>query len=336
VFFIAAAALATGCGQSTKAQTRPGSFSIFGDTANVERTVMGGAALVGGGGSAAGAYRWLIDRGGGGDVVVITASSSDGYAKDIFNEGGANSVETLDITSKEIANNDTVAAIIRNAEMLFIAGGDQSNYMNFWRGTKTLDAINYLLNVKRAPVGGTSAGCAVLGQIYYSGETGSAVSDTTLNNPYDSNVTLYKNDLLQTPYLKNLITDQHYVTRNRSGRHVAFMARIITDWGIFPKGIAPDEKTAVCIDEKGMARVFGAGNAYFIRSDASKKPERCVKDQPLQWYDAGKALKVYELHGSSTGNGTFNVANFEEAFAKGGNWYWWSVQNGQLEKKEIR
>ena len=123
-------------------------------------------------------------------MVVITASGTDGYAKDIFDEGGANSVETLNITSRAIADNDTVAAIISNAEMLFIAGGDQSNYMNFWRGTKTLEAINYLLNVKKAPIGGTSAGCAVLGSIYYTGEPGSAVSDSTLMSRFTGTICL--------------------------------------------------------------------------------------------------------------------------------------------------
>jgi len=331
----AVAALISGCRQSANAQ-RPASLSIFGDTADVQRTVTQGAALVGGGGPAAGTYHWLISHGGGGDVVVITASGTDGYAKDIFDEGGANSVETLNITSREIADNDGVAAIIRNAEMLFIAGGDQSNYMRFWRGTKTLDAINYLLNVKKAPIGGTSAGCAVLGSIYYSGETGSAVSDSTLINPYDSNVTLYRNDLLKTPYLQDVITDQHYITRNRSGRHVTFMARIIADWNIFPRGIAPDEKTAVCIEADGTAKVFGSNNAYFIKSDPARKPELCVEGRPLQWYQNGKALKVYEIHGSSTGNGSFDLKSFDEKSAAGGKWYWWSVNNGHLEKKEKR
>src|SRR5699024_10200252 len=134
-----------------------------------------------------------------------------------------NSVETLLIDSRAAANDDRVVETIENAEALFIAGGDQSDYMNFWRGTKTQDAINYLMNEKKVPVGGTSAGAAILGRLYYSGENGSVTSDAALANPYNTRMTLYANDFLATPYLNNLIADQHFSQRNREGRLVAFL-----------------------------------------------------------------------------------------------------------------
>ncbi len=148
----------------------------------------GGVALIGGGGNVDGAFKWMIDRSGGGDVVVIRASGDYLYNDDIAKLGKVNSVETLLINSREVANDEKVATTIRNAEMLFITGGDQSNYMNFWRNTKTSEAINYLLNEKKVPVGGTSAGCAVLSGFYYSGESGSATSEVAMD-PFDKNVT---------------------------------------------------------------------------------------------------------------------------------------------------
>ncbi|CAL1520143.1 hypothetical protein MMC2321_03899 [Chitinophaga sp. MM2321] len=314
---------------------RPASIGIIGDTADVETPVKGGVALIGGGGNVNGAFQWMLERSGGGDVVILTASNSAGYNEDFNALGKVNSVETLNITTRELANNDTVANIIRNAELLFIAGGDQSRYMAQWRGTKVNAAINYLLQEKKAPVGGTSAGCAILSGMYYSGEGGSAVSDSVLANPYDSLVTLYNNDFLEAPYLQNVISDQHYVARKREGRHVTFMSRIIKDWNIFPKGIAVDEKTAVCIDEQGAAKVFGVSKAYFISTDSLKKPELCVKDQPLQWKDNGEALRVYEVPATATGNGSFQVADFDPAKASGGTWYWWWVEDGQLKRKVI-
>ncbi|MBC9932657.1 cyanophycinase [Chitinophaga qingshengii] len=314
---------------------RPASIGIIGDTADVQTPVKGGVALVGGGGNVDGAFRWMIERSGGGDVVVLTASNNAGYNVDIDSLGAVNSVETLNITSRELANNDTVARIIRNAEMLFIAGGDQSRYMNNWRGTKTGDAINYLLTEKKVPVGGTSAGCAILSGLYYSGEGGSAVSDSVLANPYDPVVTVYNNDFLHAPYLSQVISDQHYVKRGRQGRHVTFMSRIIADHGIFPRGIAPDEKTAVCIDEQGIAKVFGVSKAYFIFTDSLKRPELCVKGQPLQWNRKGQALKVYEIPASATGNGSFRVSDFDPASASGGTWYWWWVENGTLKMRQL-
>jgi cyanophycinase len=149
-----------------------------------------------------------------------------------------NSVETLLINSRSLADNDTVAAIIRNAEMLFIAGGDQSNYMQYWRGTKTGAAINYLLTQKKAPVGGTSAGCAILGGFYFSGENGSVTSAEALQDPYKNSITVYNNDFLKPPYLQTVITDQHYLARNREGRSLVFLARIQKDWNIAAQAIA--------------------------------------------------------------------------------------------------
>ncbi|RFS21072.1 cyanophycinase [Chitinophaga silvatica] len=336
---IAAAGLLTAfsCHQAPKAKIvagRPASMGFIGDTADVVTPTKGGVVLIGGGGNVDGAFRWMIDRSGGGDVVVLTASGNDGYNIDIDSLGKVNSVETLNITSRELANNDTVAHIIRNAEMLFIAGGDQSRYMNQWRGTKVNEAINYLLREKKVPVGGTSAGCAILTGWYYSGENGSAVSDSVLANPYADLVTVYNNDFLHAPFLEGVISDQHYLKRHREGRHVTFMSRIIKDAGIYPKGIAPDEKTAVCIDENGMATIYGVSKAVFLTTSNDKAPEYCEKNRPLEWNHAGTAIKVYEIQGSADGNGTFSVADFDPAKATGGNWYWWWIENGQLMKKQ--
>ncbi|PUZ24615.1 Cyanophycinase [Chitinophaga costaii] len=311
------------------AQRRPASVGVLGDTADVQTPTRGGLALIGGGGNVRGAFQWMLQRSGGGDVVVLRATGNDSYNYDIDSVGKVNSVETLVINSRALADNDTVARIIRNAEMLFIAGGDQSNYYRYWKNTKTSAAIDYLMNVKQVPVGGTSAGCASLSGFFYSGDI-SAVSAKVLNNPFDSSVTLHQNDFLHPPFLSNVLTDQHYVTRKRAGRHVTFLSRIITDWQVFPYGIAPDERTAVCIDEKGQATVIGENKAYFILTDARKAPERCQPGQPLQWEQHQHALKVYEIQASPTGHGHFSVANFRENQARGGQWYWWWVKDGIL------
>jgi cyanophycinase-like exopeptidase len=220
--------------------------------------------------------------------------------------------------------------------MLFIAGGDQSNYMKFWKGTKTLDAINFLLNVKHALVGGTSAGCAILGGFYYSGEDGSITTDEALSNPYNSLVKLYNNDFLHTPYLKQVITDQHYLTRKRQGRHVAFLGHISKSWNIFANGIAADERTAVCMDENGQATVIGTSKAYFLVTDRKKPPETCEPGKPLTWNNKHQAIKVYEVQGTMEGNGNFDVAEFDLKKAAGGKWFWWWVEDVVLKQEEER
>lgn len=338
-FFITA----TGCGKSenvpiappvvvTPVVTRPASIGIIGDTADVVKTVSAGMVLMGGGTDVESAFKWMIDRSGGGDVVIIRVTGTDAYNAFVNKLGTVNSVETLKIDTRELANNDAVARIIRNAEMLFIAGGDQSDYMNLWRGTKVGDALNYLLKDKKIPFGGTSAGCAILGGFYFSGEGTSVVSDDALANPYATNITLYNNDFLHAPYLQQVITDQHFLTRSREGRSVAFLGRIYKDWNVLAKGIAADERTAVCIDQDGKARVFGSSKAYFILPDAAKLPEQFTAAKPVIWKQNDRAIPVYEIQASDTGNGNFNLANFNAAEASGGSWYWWSVNNGQLTK----
>lgn len=314
----------------SRAAEIPGSLGIKGDPADVHTPAQGAVVLVGGGGVPASVFEWMIKRSGGGDVVVLTASASGVYNDLIYDLGGVNSVETLNIISRELADNDSVAETVRNAEMLFIGGGDQSRYMNNWRNTKLNEAINYLLNVKKVPVGGTSAGCAILTGFYFSGELGSAVSDTVLNDPFHPRVTVYNNNFLHPPFLGNAISDQHYTARNREGRHMVFMARILSDYGVYAMGIAPDEKTAVCVNGDGIATVIGEGDAYFIK--AASRPESIKKGKPLQWKRKRHALLVYRVRGSDEGNGNIFLENLTEQQVTGGRWQHWWVDKGILYK----
>lgn len=308
---------------------RPASIGYVGDSTDVTRTTSLGIMLMGGGTDVDEAIKWMIAKSGGGNGVVIRATGSTGYNSYIKGLGNLRSVETLLINSRELANNDTVAATIRKAEFLFIAGGDQYDYVKFWKDTKVMDALNYLLTVKKIPFGGTSAGCAILGDIYFSAENGGLTSAECLPDPYNYYVKLARNDFIKTPFLTNVVTDQHYLARSRQGRSMVFLARAIKDWNaVAPKAICMDEKTAVCIDSVGVAKVFGSSKAYFLMSDAAKKPELCVAGSPLNYNAAGKAVRAYEITGSTTGAGSFNVADFDVTKASGGTWYWWSVNNG--------
>lgn len=285
-------------------------IGIIGDTADVHPTyVKQGFLLAGGSTDVDSAMKWLLDKADGGDVIVLRASGSTGYNQYMFGLSKVNSVESLLINSTELANNPAVAQRIRQAECLFIAGGDQWNYVHFWMGTPVGEAIDYLVNVKKVPVGGTSAGLAVLGQFAFDAKNGGITSEEALANPYSEKLTLTK-DFIKIGSLANLITDSHYSQRNRQGRHIAFMARIIQEGNTNVKGIGIDEKTAVAVDAARNAIVFGAANAYFYRSQS--KPEKCEANQPLEWYHNGKALQVYIIAGSATGNGSINLAKWKK------------------------
>jgi cyanophycinase len=210
--------------------------------------------------------------------VVLSASGADEYNSDFHAACPGNSVTTLVITSAEGANDPFVAKTIRNAHAIFISGGDQSNYVKFWTGNAVQKEIN--ADVARGvPVGGISAGLAVQGEFAFTAMQDTVKSPEALANPYDSHVTLAR-DFLAIPALKGVITDSHFSQRERMGRSIAFLARIVQDgWAKEAHGIGIDETTAVLVDETGHARVVGDNSAYFMTLD--HRPEICAEGKPL-------------------------------------------------------
>lgn len=310
--------------------TRSASIGIVGDAADVQTQTKGGIVIMGGGSDVSAALQWMIERSGGGDVVVIRATGTDAYNSYIKGLGNVNSVETLKIDSRKLADDDNVARIIREAEMLFIAGGDQSDYVNYWKGTKVMAAINYLINEKKVPVGGTSAGAAILGNYYFSAERGGidlSLNINALTNPYHERVIIGRDDFLKFPILQNVITDQHFSQRNRQGRSIAFLGRIMKDWGKTPYGIAVDEATAVCIDENGIATVIGSNKAFFLKTDAAKAPETFAVNTPVTWNHEGKAIQIFAQSGTASNN-KFNLNTFQPESTNGLEKYWWAVASG--------
>jgi cyanophycinase len=292
-------------------------YFAVGNQNDVARTTTAGTVLMGGGSDVDTAFQWMIGKSGGGDFVVIRTTGTDAYNPYIYGLGTVDSVETLIIPSRTAAADPFVVAKIRNAEALWIAGGDQSTYISNWKGTAVADAIHYVANTKRAPVGGTSAGLAVLGQFIYTGASGSVTSSQALANPYNRYVTLDR-DFVQIANLGGVITDSHFVTRDRLGRLVTFLARIVKDgWASSARGIGVDEATAILVEPTGAATRVGRGAAYFMSS--AGVPQVCVSGSPLTY----TGLPVYKVSGTAT----FNVSTWT---GSGGASYTVSVNAGAL------
>ena len=267
---------------SINAQTYQSFFT--GDTADVTTPTKGGIVLSGGAGEVDEAMRWFLRQSGGGDVVIIRASGADGYNDYLFSELGetVNSVQTFVLPSLVAANAPYVAHQIRQAEALWLAGGDQADYINWWKDGPVEAAIHYLIHDKKAPVGGISAGMAVQGSAYFAALNGSVSSQEALSNPYHPRMTIGHDDFLDHPDLQDVITDTHYDSPDRRGRQVAFMARLAEDFDLRVRGIACEEFTAVCIDSAGLARVYGTypqsiDYAYFLQVNCTAiSPRRPV------------------------------------------------------------
>jgi cyanophycinase len=107
-------------------------------------------------------------------------------------------------------------------------------------------------------------------------------SPEALSNPYHIQVTVVR-DFLKIPQLDNTITDSHFAKRDRMGRTLVFLARIIQDgWSKQPREIAIDEKSAVLVEADGKATVIGSGRgAYFLRP--TQAPDVCRKAVPLSF-----------------------------------------------------
>jgi len=253
-------------------------YYLSGSPDDVKPKTAGGLVLLGGGGSVEEATKWLVDRSGGGNFVIIRASGGNDFHASVERAGQVQSIETLVFRDRRASSDPKVQAVLGRADALYIAGGDQWNYVRFWKDSPVSDAIHELAR-RGVPVAGTSAGLAILGQYYFAAQHGTIRSEAALKNPFDRGVTVGR-DFLSFPILKGVITDSHFSARDRMGRLIVFLARIIRDgWEKEAKGIGVDERTAVLVEPSGRARVAGSGNAYFVR--LREKPEVCEAGQPL-------------------------------------------------------
>ena len=211
--------------------------------------------MMGGGDDLDEAFRWLCQKGNGGDFLVLRANGDDDYNAYINGLCKLNSVATLLLPDRATAQDPAVAEIIKKAEVIFISGGDQANYIRGWKGTPVEDAINAHV-AAGMPIGGTSAGLAVQGEFVYGAlgdkpDDNDLASTDVLPNPYFDRVTLVRG-FLKIPHLENLLTDSHFAKRDRMGRTLGFLARIMQDgWSKSPREVAIDEKSAVLVEPDG-------------------------------------------------------------------------------------
>jgi len=242
--------------------------------------------MMGGGADLDEAFRWLCEKANGGDFLILRAHGDDDYNSYVNGLCKLNSAATLIIPDRKAAQDLAVADIIRHAEVVFIAGGDQSNYIRFWGGTPVQDVLNAHIAAGK-PIGGTSAGLALLGEFVYGclkdkPNDNDLASADVLPNPFFPRVTLVRH-FLEISYLQNTLTDSHFAKRDRMGRTLVFLARIIHDgWSRQPREIAIDEKSAVLVEADGKAIVVGSGRgAYFLQP--TQPPAVCRKNTPLSF-----------------------------------------------------
>lgn len=280
---------------------------LTGSPADVAPALHGPAMVLGGGGTDVdAALQWIIDevRGCTGaactdriDIVILRASGADGYNDYLYAMNGVDSVESVVVTSRRDVD-QALADTVTQAELVFFAGGDQCNYVEIFKDTAVEDAV-VSVYARGGGVGGTSAGLAIQGQFVFDACNNTVTSDTILANPYNRRAS-FTTDFFAWEFLGGVMTDSHFVTRDRMGRLMGFLARQIQD-GVAGSalGLGINEVTSVVVDKHGLATVIGEGPAYFVLAD--HPPEVCAARQDLS-FSGYKIWKVEQ-------GGNFDLAN---------------------------
>ncbi|HEV3090604.1 MAG TPA: hypothetical protein VGX91_04070 [Candidatus Cybelea sp.] len=226
----------------------------------------------------------------GGNVVVLRASYTNIDDKHFYRAGNFASVQTILIppcaSRSQVSG---VAPIVYRADAVYFAGGDQANYVR-WKNSALIAAVKHVYE-RGGVVGGGSAGLAIQGAVVYDSVSadGIDVETTTADatkNPLERRISFTTN-MFAWPALRDTITDTHVAARDRLGRTVAFLARILHD-DVLPNvkevyGLGVDEGSAVVVDPDGMATLLngpkGRG-AWLIRAST---PPQLTRGAPLNY-----------------------------------------------------
>lgn len=280
---LAAAATLLGAAPSFARDLRH--FMVGDPSAPTPSPVSGGLLLMGGGDRNYDALRWFVSKAGHGHLVVLRASQSTDVADEFYyTVGGVASVETWVFGARAPSSDPKVLASLARADGIFIAGGDQARYVRFWKGTPVAAALDAHVAAGK-PLGGTSAGLAILGEYLYGAMDGGSIkSPDAMADPLGPAVTI-ETGFLHLSLLKGTVTDTHFRERDRLGRLFAFLAkasalRAAADGtpGKAPlAGLGVDESAALAVEPDGTARIYSTepeGAAWLVRGafDEAQSP----------------------------------------------------------------
>ena len=222
--------------------------------------------LHGGGSEDDEVYGRFVEAAGYGHIVTLGAvEDPDSYPDLLFWDGyftglGAASARTLNTENSDDADDHEVPGILAEADGIYIRGGDQSRYLEHWTGTATQDGLRDAWD-RGAVIGGSSAGCALLGERVYDARVGSVAAWEALLDPQDPYIT-FTDDFLQA--MPGVITDTHFTERGRIGRLAVFVERWNADGEASPLGIGVDPRTALFVSSDGTAEVAGDGSVTLV------------------------------------------------------------------------
>lgn len=192
--------------------------------------------------------RRFVALSGGSDAriaVIPTASQLEATGRKyegIFRELGAKDATALPYKQREDAERTDLLSTLEGATGVFLTGGNQLRISTVLGGTIVAKTIRRL-NARGVPVGGTSAGAAILSEhmIAFGGEGATPRAGLATLAPGFG-------------MTNRVVIDQHFRQRDRLGRLLTALA-----YNPFAVGLGLDEDTAAFIDPDDKVHVVGAG-----------------------------------------------------------------------------
>ena len=209
-------------------------------------------------------YSWIVEKADSGKIVVLSVNDETTWIPDYFRSLGASSAYNLRINSRTLADSQAMYDSIVAADGIFIKGGNQYNYINYWKGTLTEEAIKVVFN-RGGVVSGTSAGAMVLGEHDLSAKYGTYYPDDALPNPFISQSHVESDFLKLIP---DVLFDTHVIERARQGRMVPLFVKLQSDGINDATIVGIDDRTAICISPDGTGTVMGSGAVAIYRVDS--------------------------------------------------------------------
>lgn len=208
-------------------------------------------------------YGWIVQKADSGKIIIISDADASTWLPNYFVSLGASDAYNKKIESRTVADLQSTYDELISADGIFIRGGDQWDYINLWKGTKTEEAIVYVFQ-NGGVIAGTSAGAAVLGDLDFTAKYGSAYPRSSLINPMQVKLD-FEDDFLDLQ--PNVLFDTHFIERGRFGRLIPMIFKIDRVLGRDIIGAGIDDKTALCITPDGIAEVMGTAAVSFFYQD---------------------------------------------------------------------
>jgi len=272
----------------------------------------GSLMLAGGGGESSGGwsdlpYSWVVTQSAIKKIAIISVNDETDWLPNYFKSFGAKWAKNFKIDSKSLANSQWLYDSLITYGAIFLKGGDQSKYYEYYKGTKTQQAIQHVYN-NGGVLAGTSAGAMILSPIVFTAQVASVDPSTALMSAYSPQITL-ANDFLNT-IQGNFIFDTHVAERGRLGRLPAFMATWYKQTGQIAIGVGIDDHTAICISPNRLATVYGTGAVGIYRATNTSNPF----DTQVSMLKSADINLTQLLHGTTINLNTFEVAGYSTAY----------------------